>query len=333
MSQNTLTLLAAGALLCAMPVSADKIDRNFHETFDVEPGASLHLVHGDGDVRITPWDQDVIDVEVRYRADMGGVVLGGSRDLEVEFRQSGDVVHVIAKEEGFTVAIGYSRTHEYTYTIKAPAWVALDLEGDDGDVRLRDWTGDIQIQLDDGDLEMDDISASATKLRLQDGDVELNGISGDLEIHIDDGDVRVVDCDLSQARVDTEDGDVDFVDCAGRFEVTSDDGDVDLSRVRAEEVSVRTQDGTVEAELEGAGSLRVEIQTDDGDVILTLDPEISADFEIQTGDGGIHLDLDRAEDVVRGRRRSTGRIGSGEGSIRVSTQDGSVRLRDGFGSG
>ena len=332
MKQRMTTIVAVAVLLGTVPAAAEKVERNFHESFDVEPGAVLHLVHGDGDVRVTPWDRDVIDVEVRYRAELGGVVLGGGRDLEVEFRQSGKVVHVIAKQQGVTLAFGYSRTLEHTYTVQAPPWVELDFEGDDGDVRVRDWSGEIAIELDDGDLSLDQIASPRTRIQMQDGDVQIAGITGALDIELDDGDVRVTDCRVTQARVRAQDGDVDFSDCSGRFDVTSDDGDIELSRTKAEELMVRTEDGTVEADLQGAGPLRAEVRTDDGDVLLTLDRAISASFEVRTGDGGIHVDLDAAQDVVRERRRASGRLGSGEGSIVISTEDGAVRLRDGFSS-
>ncbi|MCK4410155.1 MAG: hypothetical protein KAW67_08720, partial [Candidatus Eisenbacteria sp.] len=56
--------------------SAREIDKDFHKTFDVSEGVVLRLDYDDGDVTITPWDQDVIDVVVRYHADVKAIGFG-----------------------------------------------------------------------------------------------------------------------------------------------------------------------------------------------------------------------------------------------------------------
>jgi hypothetical protein len=52
----------------ARPLAAEDIGRNYHETFEVERGMKLALEHGDGDVEIAPWDEDTLEVDLRYRA-------------------------------------------------------------------------------------------------------------------------------------------------------------------------------------------------------------------------------------------------------------------------
>ncbi|MBD3348041.1 MAG: hypothetical protein GF400_02450, partial [Candidatus Eisenbacteria bacterium] len=88
MRHATIALLALGlvALLCGQ-AAAVRIDRDFHESFDVEEGFRLLLRSGDGDVTITPWEKDAIDVTVRYLADINRVGLGDSPDFEVEFEE------------------------------------------------------------------------------------------------------------------------------------------------------------------------------------------------------------------------------------------------------
>ena len=67
-------------------LGAEEINREFHEAFDVEPGMTLKLKHGDGDVTITPWDQDSLDVQVRYHAKTNTVAGWSSKvDLDVTF--------------------------------------------------------------------------------------------------------------------------------------------------------------------------------------------------------------------------------------------------------
>ena len=148
-----------GALLLAVgsSVSAEKIDRRFHRVFDVQEGAKLVLHHGDGEVSITPWEKSAIDVEVVYRASMKRAGSGKTIDFDVEFDQSGDTVRVVGREPSMTVVRGlsYHWEREYSYAVKAPPWMALELEREDGEVSIRAWSGAISLDLSDGDLEID----------------------------------------------------------------------------------------------------------------------------------------------------------------------------------
>ena len=69
--------------------AAEDIDREFHQEFEVRPGMQLALDHGDGDVMVTPWEKDVLDVEVKYRAKASNIGWTKSTDFDVEFRQDG----------------------------------------------------------------------------------------------------------------------------------------------------------------------------------------------------------------------------------------------------
>ena len=106
-------------------ISTD-INKEFNKQFEVQDGMKLHLEHGDGEVQITPWNKDIVDIKVRYRAEYNAVGVGGDRDFEVEFKQHGDVLYVIGKEHT-TVIIGFksSWVQEYVYEIKAPNYIDL----------------------------------------------------------------------------------------------------------------------------------------------------------------------------------------------------------------
>ena len=153
-----LTLLGfSGAL------AAEEINRQFQETFDVEEGMKLVLKHGDGDVDITPWSQDKLDVEVRYRAKASSVGWVKSSEFKVDFRQDGDTIYVIGHEpKRVSVGISSYREYEYIYEIKAPDYLRLDLDGEDGDVEISDWRGSIRMDLEDGDVTLMNIDSPLT---------------------------------------------------------------------------------------------------------------------------------------------------------------------------
>jgi hypothetical protein len=126
--------------LAATTAAGKEIKKDYHETFAVQAGDRLHLVHGDGEVNIEPWERDEIDITVVYHTEFSKVGVGSDPDFEVEFRQSGGTVTVIGKEAQ-TVVVGFTsrRHYEYSYTIRAPEYLRLDLEGDDGDVQIVKW--------------------------------------------------------------------------------------------------------------------------------------------------------------------------------------------------
>jgi hypothetical protein len=316
------------ALLVAAPAGAREIDKTFEKTFDVSEGAKLRLFHGDGDAVITPWDKDVIAVNVRYHADLTTVGFGTDPDFDVEFKQKGDVV-TVRGIEGSSSGVFIVRTvreYEYTYTISAPSYVLLDLEGDDGDVDVSGWRADIRCRMDDGDVDLTDIDTALTDIAIEDGDIRIENLEGELLVRGDDGSVFVIGSSLSHARVENEDGDVKFTDSRGSFEVSVDDGDVTLSRVAADVVDVRGNDGGVDLDLLGEGEIHVNISVDDGDVVVRLAEGLSFDYLVTVDDGDVSVNLTDATETHHGNHRLSGSVRGGGGLVRVSGADGDVTL-------
>lgn len=302
--------VVALALVLASPASAEKVDRQFHQAFDVQQGTKLVLHHGDGEVSITPWGKSTIDVEVIYRASIKKAGSGSLSDFEVEFEHSGDTVRVVGKEPSVSVVRGlsYHWKREYSYTVKAPPWVALELEGQDGNVSIQDWGADIALESSDGDIGID-------------------GLQGGFRIRGQDGDIQIRDCVTSRGSIRTSDGDVTLERCEGSIEVEGSDGTLTLSQVRGEKLDIRTADGDVELDLLASEALDLTIRSGDGSVEVGLDPELSVAFTIQTHDGDVRLSGIEVADLQRDRRRTSGRIGDGQGTIQITTGDGDVVLR------
>jgi DUF4097 and DUF4098 domain-containing protein YvlB len=318
-------------LLAASTISAQasKIDKYFHESFDVQKGCTLQLRHGDGDVTITPWEKDVLDVEVRYRAEVKALGIGGKHRFDVEFKRTGSVIHVIGREtSSSSIGFHHYKLHEYTYTIRAPEYLELTLDGDDGDVDIQDWQGKIECTLEDGDVELRNIFSPETNVDLEDGDLRIDGLEGNLLVDGEDGDVVLVDAKTPQCRIRLEDGDLTIRRSEGDFEIDVSDGDVDLDRVRAGMLELSAEDGDLELDLLKVDPIDLDIRSYDGDVTVNLDPGISAAFSIDTRDGRIRADLPGARDLKKGRGELSGRIGTGEGRIYIRTADGNVTLRE-----
>ncbi len=323
-------IVALSLVVSAVAGSADaeEINRESHQAFDVQPGTKLILEHGDGDVTISPWGEDTLDVEVRYRARASNVGWSKSTEFDVEFRQDGSTIHVIGHEpRRVSVGISSYREYEYTYTVKAPSYLELSLEGEDGDVEISDWQGSIMMKLEDGDVTLSDIDAPRTEVILEDGDLEIDGIRGQIEVDCEDGDIEIFECQIERGRIRTEDGDIVIDRCQGSFEISVADGDARLRELTAEDLEIRSGDGTINLSLLPSENLDLNVRVGDGDVVLDLDRDVSAEFELETQDGRIKVSAAGVSDLVQKQSHVTGRLGTGEGTIYVRTGDGSVTLR------
>jgi DUF4097 and DUF4098 domain-containing protein YvlB len=335
MTKRTIGFLALPIFLffcTSLGAAAEEIDKNFHKTFSVKTGDSLALRFGDGNVTITPWDKDILDVTVRYWADVDlvGVRLGGRDTFDVEFRQSGDTVYVIGKEpSGAALGFYNERVHEYFYEIHSPRTLRLDLEGDDGDLSIENWAAEIEIQIDDGDIRLKDIAGGRTVVRGEDSDVKIEKLSGDLEVNLDDGDLTLVACDFRSCRVESEDGDVTVRQCGGAFDITTDDGNVVLEKAEAQGLNISTADGDIQVDLLAGPKLDGELKTDDGDIQVDFEKGLPVSFEATADDSdSIHVDLKDMENYREDERSKSGSINGGMGRLKILTADGDVTIRE-----
>jgi DUF4097 and DUF4098 domain-containing protein YvlB len=313
-------------------VAAEEINKNFHQSFNVKEGDSLCLRFGDGDVTIAPWEKDVIDVSVRYRADIdvAGIRLGGRNDFDVEFRQSGNTVYVTAKEPS-SGAIGFynKKVYEYVYEIHSPGTVHLDLEGDDGDVTIENWGAEVECRVDDGDIHLKNIAGGRTDVRTDDGDVTIDKLSGNLTIALDDGNITLTACDLESCRVDGEDGEVTVRQSKGSFDITVDDGNVIMERIEARGLHISAAEGDIEVDLLSGPALDAEFKTEDGDIEIDLEKGFSVSFHVSADEtDNIRLDMIGTENYKEDRYSKSGSINGGNGRLRVRTDEGDVTIRE-----
>ncbi len=312
-----------------VPALAKDLSKDFHKSFDVKQGTVLHLEHGDGDVTITHWDKNVVDVEVHYRAEAKSLGVGGKVHFDVQFDQSGDVINVIGEERiRGSVGFRYFKRYEYTYDIRAPRYVRLDLEGEDGDVDIRNWRAEIDCTLEDGDIDLEDVISARTRINLEDGDVTIRGLEGELMVDAEDGDVELTRCKVSRCGISLEDGDLTVRQSEGDFEIDAEDGDINLYQLRASALEVSASDGDVDLDLLKSDNVDWDISTEDGDVSINFESGISAGFTIETEDGHIRLDVPDAADLRKRNHRASGEFHDGRGRIYIDTAAGDVTFRE-----
>lgn len=310
---------------------AKDINKDFHQSFDVKMGDTLRLKHGDGNVKLIPWEKNIIDVKVRYRADIDavGIRLGSKDDFIVEFRQTGNTVYVTGKETSRgTIGFYNKKRYEYIYEIHSPDYIKLDLDGDDGDVSLSGWAAEIDCRIDDGDITMSNIIGDKTTIRGEDGDVAIDNLTGDLTIEVDDGDVYLTACEMPNFRLEANDGDIEIREAKGSFDIAVDDGNVTMRQITAAGLIVRAEDGDIDLDLRAGETLNADIRTDDGDVHVGLERGFSLSFQASADDVDyIRIDLDDIENYRENHVSKSGRIGGGKGRLKIRTSDGDITIK------
>ena len=335
MPRKTISVLTFFCLVFCAGVgseAAEEIDKSFHKSFDVKQGDSLSLRFGDGNVYLIPWEKNTIDVKVRYRAEIDriGIRLGGNRDFNVEFRQTANTIYVIAKEPG-SVAVGFynKRVHEYVYEIHSPAYVALELDGDDGNVDIENWAAEIECRIDDGDIRLKNIAGERTQIWGEDGDIEIARLSGELNIEVDDGDIALADCDMKSCRVRSEDGNITISQSKGSYDLIADDGDIVMDKIEAGGLTIKTAEGDVDVGLLAALTLDAVIKTDDGDIHIDLEKGLPVSFHVSADDAdSIRIEVGHIENSRQDEHTKSGSINGGTGRLRIQTAEGDVTLRE-----
>jgi DUF4097 and DUF4098 domain-containing protein YvlB len=313
-------------------VAAEEINKEFHQSFDVKKGDSLSLRFGDGNVQLIPWEKNIIDVKVRYRADIYhvGIRLARNQDFGVEFRQTANTVYVVGKEPS-SAAIGFynKKVYEYVYEIHSPDYVALELDGDDGNVDIENWAAEIDCRIDDGDIHLRNIVGGKTQIWGEDGNLEIAHLSGDLTIEVDDGDVNLTACDMKNCRVGSEDGNITISQSKGSYDLIADDGDIVMKKIEAKGLNINTADGDVDVDLLAAETLDADIKTDDGNINIDLEKRSSVSFYVSANDAdSIRIEIDNIENSKEDKYTKSGSINGGTGRLKIQTADGDVTIKE-----
>ncbi len=184
---GTLAALALSGCVATDFGFGDAVHATVHERFAARSGVHMSVSNVSGDVRILPWNQDVVDiVAIKHAASVRGL-----RRVTVEIDRD--------QVPAGSVQIETHYAHEWfgnegsvDYTIHVPRAASLDIEEVSGDVVASGIGGSVHVHSVSGDV---------TAMR----------VGGDLTVHSVSGDVRVSMLHMNAARnadVETVSGDI-----------------------------------------------------------------------------------------------------------------------------
>lgn len=284
--------------LCLIPLflmgetKSVQIEKSF--TIDDSKPVFLEFKEGDGNIRFSSWDKNIVRIRVKKAAK--------ERD-EKRAAELLDSVKVIMNQEenSIDIEVVYPKMRVVVFGFRDHPRVEVSTE-----IMLPSSTN-LTCSTDDGDIWGENIQGDA-KLRTDDGDIHISGIHGLVSAASEDGEITCTHID-------------------GEIEARSDDGDIRLSG-RLDWLDVRAEDGDVRIDLL-PGSIMArdwKIRTEDGDVELFAPLDFAARIRIKTDDGNIESELPFTLSKISSDKDLSGRLNQGDQTIIIETEDGDISL-------
>ena len=143
-------------------LSAQDARKEYTENYDVSKGVTLNTDTKYTDVELITWDNSEVDIlaVVEVDASSQNRAEEALKKIEVKISKSGNNIYVETEMEN-----GWSRNVKTSIdiTIKAPAWVNLDMEISYGDLFIQEASGHVNVDMKYGNLKAGSISRGNEK--------------------------------------------------------------------------------------------------------------------------------------------------------------------------
>lgn len=255
--------------------------------YKIAPDGTLDLKTSDADISIVGSNRKDVHIKVYRSVTIKGVFTSSEEHFKIEVEEfDGDLV-IRENNRSFKAGLLVYSEEIYKVSIELPMGVNLKLRGDDDDYDISSVNGNINLDVDDGDVILDDCQGNKFDITIEDGDIEMSGGNGSLWLSLDDGNLRARNCNFNDVEVRANDGDIKLetsISSNGSYNVKTDDGNIDL-RIKegGGEFEVRHDDGRVRASSDfqtaysgenkhkfklAGGTAKVFVRTNDGRVNL-----------------------------------------------------------------
>lgn len=212
--------------------------------------------------------------------------------------------------------------------IEVPSGAQLEFQGVNANVRVTGVQGSSKITTVNGSvygeklqkfIQLETVNGEISSLN-NNGRITLSTVNGEIEDKGSEG----------RLSIEAVNGSIEVSSAATEVSVSVVNGEAELELTQVQQLSMSSVNGNVDAELKGVLAPRVEASTVSGNASLKLDKNINAKFNLVANAGGSiknELSSQKAEKAKYGPRRSLEfSLGTGEGSIEMSTVSGTLEL-------
>jgi len=297
------------------------------KTFSISNKAFLQITADNGEIDIRTWDKNEVHLKMikygwgsdREEAEKN------LKNIQVSIRKSGDRVVIRELERHKSYSVGFFdlfsrdfwhekrwRKQQVDFILMVPRQTSLKLDSDEGDIFINGITGSMIVTVDEGDVELEDVSSDDLMITVDEGRVEIFN-SRD----IDRGFWKI---DADEGRILMKDVQVDELDC------NADEGDVVIKKGVFNKFWLSADEGNILVDFLPASTGKYQLETDEGDLEITLPKNCNLDLTLFTEEGYIRSDFD-----LYSRRRDDGymlddKIGRGGARLKGNVDEGNIIL-------
>lgn len=343
-------------LIPSMIFANNEIDKKRHEksksiskTFDVNKDARLEVYNKFGDINVTTWDKNRIEIDVTIT--VKGNDLDDVEDsldkISVDFEASSSLVTArtrIGSKNGWSIwKKRKNKSYKINYTIKMPISNDVDLNNDYGRISLDELEGKAEISCDYGEIEIGDLKGEGSEISLdycksssiesmRDGDISVDYSS----LSVDEA----TDIDLSTDYSTVTFGEVKTLDFSADYggvrvdNAVSVNGSGDYSGLKfgniTKKLTVSADYGSIRVKNLANGFELVDINSEFASIKIGIESGTSFDFIVDLQYAGFKRDnsnIDMRKSIVKNNKKyyegTYGKSGSGS-MIKINSEYGSV---------
>lgn len=260
------------------------------------------------------------------------------RTVELSAPAEGAVALIVKTHNGSITARG-AETDEYAVTATIKARARSDERArsliDATAVALVPCDNGMSIRIDKPKTSMNEsisVHLDATLPResslyfeTHNGGVSVAGIDGEVNVLTHNGGIKAADL-KGALTARTRNGGISSTDCAGTSKLETHNGGITCRGALADIDAVTHNGGVAVTYAEGAGDVRrIVLETHNGSIKLKSPKGFSGAVDIRTANGSLKSALPILLKSFD-RRSITGTIGEGDGTLRLSTHNGGIRV-------
>jgi DUF4097 and DUF4098 domain-containing protein YvlB len=289
-----LLALSIGQAFASTPINLAK---------DIRPNAKVSIDNVKGEVTVTAWDKNQIQVS--------GTLGDGARPLEIEGSDGNVEIHVDSDSKTHSVFSWGSdtRMQPTVLNVRVPKAVSVEINVVSAPVSIDG--------LDGGKVEINSVSGRI-RGNLRSPDINLQTVSGSIDLA-----GSAVKADLQ-----TVSGDITAPNVTERVEAQTVSGRMTIGGGPWKQANFSTVSGDTQITGGPSRDGKIDVDSMSGDVQLQLPSDTSAKLDASTFSGSIRSDFGNpsSEDDGPGKKLKA-TIGSGGGNIHVESFSGDVKLR------
>ena len=280
----------------------------FHMTFPANPGVRLSVETQNGQIEISGWDKNSVDVD--------GEKLASSEELLREIRIDAAAASPDEIRLRTVVPVGIHRMAGARYTIHVPKNAVLErIVSSNSSIRVEEVLGDANLRTSNGSIN-DTSTAGRLDATTSNSSIKVDDHRGDIDAHSSNGHIQV-DATGGSLRASTSNSSIE----------------ARLHDPRADEpVKLDSSNGHITLSLDGAKLPSVKAGTSNSSIEIWLPAGASAQIHASTSNSSISsgFEMTLPAGSTRSKNRLDAQLGSGGPLITLETSNGAVRVRKGM---